>query len=553
MQDQSRQRGLERSIIDLQRGHEKRYDPQSKSKSKASFAPHNECLPSNHHTGTPLHSRPGPIKQPPPKPSRKPSLRLKPVQLGLFNPVKRDLKAAEEVNGCEPSSSARSTRDLAWTMKRDRVSGPSKDSRVGSNTHRSFLDMERDLKLGIDSGGSILDSPQPLVSNITQSPRKASGLVHGQNVPIGRKLHATAMISQQSPHETTHRSATGNLLARSNLRAQSKQLESSSSRSYVANHASGGAIMHHDVLPKSDSKHLRAPIKPPKPAGHPIVQTQKFTSTIPQPDHIKHRCPRKPTTKHFSNSVPSDRTGPDHKILPPKPSPPIKPTKYKLQEKSQLDCEVDQQIYTTKPEHRLLVPQKPHKPANDIFARNENNEITAPAIKLTPHKPAPPAKPSKPSVTTSTYQINEGTQSGEVFLKNAASRLVSPASRDQKNLKPPMATPSGKLKTKTELVAASPARPSKTLGSIQADLEHKIGLSATRIGGSSASPAPGNNFQDQLAVLLRSSTAPVSSSRPAVDSVVRSSTSVEKPKVNIQHASKPRSKGPKRRLPKKFV
>lgn len=565
MEDQSPQTGLRTTIVDLQ---EKKHDynsPESKRKSQASFALRKMNSPSNTQSSAVSHSRPAAMKLPPPKPSRKPSLRLEPLQFGLFNPVTRNPRKDEGMDRFEASSNSNSKGALGVTRKVERDPSAANDPKDALKSHRSFTEMEQDLRSGValDKNQELIARNFPRASHILDISQKTIPLVKELQAPIGQILHPRgeqtileqrkhipALVSQNRTHENLHHLATRDSYSSSKFITSKPAVSKQSKPLFLKHPASEPSSIEFENKLRTVSKPIKrntfvpVPVKPPKPVIGEFEKpmTDKVTNSLPTQTRVQ--SPNKPIKKNIKDSISPNIPAETHGSLLPKSLPPIKPAKVKAQQNIQMEQVFDEKLIPSTSVGKLVPPPKPSKPAIIKPTQGRKHLPEEAASKRALLRSVHSAKPSKPL-------IENFNRSEENFLKDAASKLTSAKFRAYKSTADPSAASSEAILTGNAI--ASPARPSKKSASVQMRLDHKIELSANRDRDSTRKQVPAHNFHNHLSDLLRSSTAPVTRSHPAVNVAIRSSTSVEEPKSSIQPTLKPRSKGPRRRLPKKFV
>lgn len=257
---------------------------------------------------------------------------------------------------------------------------------------------------------------------------------------------------------------------------------------------------------------FNTPPKPPKPS------LEKYTRT--ENELLKAQMQKLSSSKN--------------KAAPPKPAKPSI-SKYEEQDTGILKAQMQKLSHDKNP------PPKPSKPSPKKYQEEDNAILISQMKKL--------GKKSSPSITRDSTEANPEGLTALAKLKPVKPALLSLSKTAPSN---PIPEPIRKLESmktsdRSLTSSASPERPVATKPPSSSDLN---------VSEPSKSPA---SFQDQLSSIIRASTVPnVRATKPA-SNIPRANTlplreeATNATQSKLTHPNKGRSKGPKRRLPKKIA
>ncbi|CUM57818.1 unnamed protein product [Debaryomyces tyrocola] len=427
--------------------------------------------------------------------------------------------------------------------------------------YRSFTELENGIRQGSDVGEKTKDMVDDLfaVNSITNSkPLK----------PIKSDKLSTKPNSQGKVEETPNVVPKPTYL--SALSATKKQTESSLIQSSISgtkqryipehNNPSDVSIIK-SSSPQREKKQnswLDSAIKKNDTPESVHKETDLPTKHVKSPEYLSLLAKKKSPDTH----------NPDFRTPPKPPKPSIET--YTKEENELLKSQM-QKLSSSK---NKSAPPKPAKPSISKYEEQDTEVLKLQMQKLSHGKNAPP-KPSKPSPKKYQDEDNAILLSQMKKLGRNSNSSTARGSTQQTNpeglaalakLKPVKVAPLSKsassnsipepikklehMKTSDRTLKKSPPpeRPAATRTPSSSDLSDNK--------SSSKGPA---SFQDQLSSIMRASTVPnVRASKPAAN-IPRASTlplhedTASATQSKLTHPNKGRSKGPKRRLPKKIA
>ncbi|CAG85611.2 DEHA2B15004p [Debaryomyces hansenii CBS767] len=485
----------------------------------------------------------------PPKPS-KPSGMSSKFDIELINPI--PMKTKPEL-----------------LSKRDdiKVQHIPKSPLTEGQKYRSFTELENDIRKGSDVGGKTKDMVDDLfaVNSISNTkPLKPIKSYKLSTKPNSKdKVEGTPNVVPK-PTYLNALSATKNQSEPSSIQSSI----SSAKQRYIPEHNNPNDVS----IIKSSSPQRE------KKQNSWIDSAIKKNDTPESPVKAANRVKDSPT-KHVKSSEPEylsslarkkspDTHNSDSKT-PPKPPKPSLET-YTKAENELLKSQM-QKLSSSK---NKSAPPKPVKPSISKYEEQDTEVLKLQMQKLSHGKNAPP-KPSKPSPKKYQEEDNAILLSQMKKLGRNSNSSITRGSTQQTNpeglaalakLKPVKTVPSPKsassnsipepikklehIKTSDKSVKKSPS-PERAVAAKTS--------SSSDLSDSKSSSKGTHSFQDQLSSIIRASTVPnVRASKPAAN-IPRANTlplhenTAGAAQSKLTHPNKGRSKGPKRRLPKKIA
>lgn len=441
----------------------------------------------------------------------------------------------------------------------------SKSPLTEGQKYRSFTELENDIRKGSDVGGKTKDMVDDLfaVNSISNSkplkPVKSDKLstkpkdkVEGTPNVVPKPTYLSALSASKNQSEPS--------LIQSSI--------SSAKQRYIPEHNNPSDVS----IIKSSSPQRE------KKQNSWIDSAIKKNDISESPVKAAHREKNSPT-KHVKSSEPEylsllarkkspDTHKPDFKT-PPKPPKPSLET-YTKAENELLKSQM-QKLSSSK---NKSAPPKPVKPSISKYEEQDTEVLKLQMQKLSHGRNAPP-KPSKPSPKKYQDEDNAILLSQMKKLGRSSNSSITRGSTQQTNpeglaalakLKPVKTVPLPKPASsnsipdpikKLEHMKTSD-RPVKKTPPPERPAAAKTSSSSDLSDSKSSSKGPAS-FQDQLSSIIRASTVPnVHASKPAAN-IPRANTlplhedTASAAQSKLTHPNKGRSKGPKRRLPKKIT
>ncbi|CUM57372.1 uncharacterized protein AC631_05863 [Debaryomyces fabryi] len=489
------------------------------------------------------------VKRPGPTKPSKPSGMSSKFDIELINPVPIKVKPELRLK--------KDFKEPPYKLK-----SPSNEG----NKYRSFTELENDIKKGSDLGGNTKDMVEDIFSVNSKTNPTSKPIKPIKSDKLSTKLTVEGKV-ERTPNivpKPTYLSA----LSATKHNSDSRLLQSASSgakQRFIPDHNDpsdvsiikptspqrekkqnswlDSAIKKSDTLEslvKTTNSQKDWSIKNAKPLEPSLFATSKS----PEPRRSDFKTPPKPpkpslekytrTENELLKSQMQKLSSSTNRAAPPKPAKPSI-SKYEEQDTEILKAQMQ------KLSHGKNAPPKPSKPSPKKYQEEDNAILISQMKKL--------GKKSNPSIIRDSTDTNPEGLAALAKLKPVKAAPLSLSKIASYNSMPEPTKTIERMKTSDRSLksAASPERPVATKSPSSSDLNEN------------KPPKTPASFQDQLSSIIRASTVPnVRASKPA-SNIPRANTlplrdeTTNVTQSKLTHPNKGRSKGPKRRLPKKMA
>lgn len=471
-------------------------------------------------------------------------------------PPRRDFKKAPFIPSKPASMTSKFDIELINPVARKPTSelparGSTKENRgpviapTGDRSYRSFADLERNIKRGEPIGDKtkdIVDETMNAKRSQDYRPLKPSK---------SDKLSAMAPNKHDPVPKPSYLSALSATHSGANKTRQAQESASDTKQRYIPQRNK-----------PSDVSITRSPSPKRGKKPHSWLDSAIRKNDTAEPETRKSPGEKQLDLEYasrFHNMKSSD------KPVPPKPSKPSL-DKYVQRDNELLKSQMQKLSSSGK-----TLPPRPSKPSIDKYEKQDAELLRSQLLRLSPLKNVPPkpSKASKPSADKYKDDDNEKLRSNVKKLGKyptasrsgehegpeglAALAKLKPVKKPEpKSLNNPRPEAIGKkeqIKTGEKSSTPTPTASQQ--------LKAKTGSASDLTEKATTEPPPAT-FQDHLSSIIRASTTPKVSAKPSA-SIARTKSEPlheKKPDTSgdkLTHPNKGRSRGPKRRLPKKMA